>query len=553
MGRRLRVLDPRPDVDELLMKTKLTRRQLLKASLGAAQLGLLGSFGLFGGHARAAGRPEGAPSRLVTIYIQGGWMPIYAFCPLSPQQILERLPEPGTASGEPAFFTPDQVRNLDGTGDAPDPNDPSIQRLRVPHLWDEAGLSAGMGDARSNTAPHMWAYREYDLHQNVSAVHGIDMKTAAHEGAVISAMCGAAGSNYRAPAVHSVVAARLHEEFKDVRPLPAVALGSLAPVPVAMDLSPEGSPTILPNLDTLQYALSERPDVAWEGLRDRTVQDIPDYSNAVTTPIGVNRIERRTLDRLRSISNNAGSASDAYLESMYDMYKGVSTQLARDIISMVEAQNGWENLPHPHWVNSNWTPYGLMHGRGIQSDSGTSYANVFDLALRLMKADVTSAISLGVRGNGNFYFDTHGQGHPDQFLHNRSILDCVGRFLGEMKATMMPDGKSLLDDTLVLVFSEFARTWPNSNTCDHWPITSTLFAGGPVWPNRMIGNYDFEGIPVNGNGPNGASIAIVDEGEVEAKMRPPTSADVVYTALSGMGIHDHFIPGGAGTIQGVFS
>ena len=68
----------------------------------------------------------------------------------------------------------------------------------------------------------------------------------------------------------------------------------------------------------------------------------------------------------------------------------------------------------------------------------------------------------------------------------------------------------------------------------------------------MIGNYDFTDIPLRGTGPNGAAIPIIDEGETEAKQRPPTSADMVYTALAGMGIHNHFIPGGAGTIQGVF-
>ena len=534
------------------MKIKLTRRQMLKASLGVAQMGLLGSFGLLSGRARAEGRPEGAPSRIITLHIQGGWMPVYAFCPLTPEEITTRLPEPREHSGEPCFFTPEQIRNLDGSGDAMDPRDPSLQRLRVPHMWDEAGLSAGMGDARSGTAPHMWAYREYGLHENLNIVHGVDMKTASHEGAVVSAMCGAAGSSYRAPAVHSVVASRLYQEFAGSRPLPAIALGSLAPVPVPLGLAPEGAPTILPNLDALQYSLSERPDTAWKGLRDRQMQDVPDFSNSVTTPIGVNKLEAHVLERMRAIAKNANTPEDAYLESMYDMYSGVSQQLARDVMTMVESQTGWENLPHPHWVNSNWTPYGVMHGRGISSDSGTGYANVFNLALRLMKADVTSAISIGVRGVGNYYFDSHGDGHPDQFLHNRSILDCIGRFLGEMKATQLGDGRTLLDDTLVLVFSEFARTWPTSNTCDHWPITSTIFAGAQTSPNRMIGGYDFSNIHPNGTGPNGAPMAIVDEGETAAKMRPATSADVVYTALAGMGIHGHFIPGGAGTIQGVF-
>lgn len=534
------------------MSQRISRRKILKAGLGLSQLGLLGAFGLLdGSKAYAKPRPDNAPSRILTLYVHGGWMPIYAFCPLTGEQIMTLLPEPTTEAGEPAFFRPADIRNLDGSGDAPDPDDPNISRLRVPHLWDEASLSTGMGDARSGTSPHLWAYREYELHKRMSVVHGVDMKTASHEGGLISAMCGAAGNTYRAPAIHSVVAAKLYEEFKSSRPLPAVALGQ-GPVPVALDLAPFGSPTVLPNLGAVQYALSERPDNAWKGLRNRQIQDVPDFTNAVTTPIGINPMERHTLDRIRSISQNANSASDAYLESMYGMYQSVSQQLSQDVIGMVEAQQGWEHLPHPHWINSGWTPYGIMHGNGIASDSGGNYANVLNLALRMMKADVTSAISIRMQGVGNFYFDNHGDGHAQQFLHNRSTMDCIGRFLGEMQATPMPNGKSLLDDTLVLVFSEFARTWPGSNTCDHWPITSTFFAGGNIIPNRMLGSYDYTGLSPKSTGPNGGPLSVIDEGETAPKMRPVTSADVIYTALASMGIHNHFIPGGVGTIQGLY-
>ena len=67
----------------------------------------------------------------------------------------------------------------------------------------------------------------------------------------------------------------------------------------------------------------------------------------------------------------------------------------------------------------------------------------------------------------------------------------------------------------------------------------------------MVGNYDFTGIPVNGVGPNGAPIPIIEEGETEAMNRPPKSADVIRTALDVLGIDDHFIPGGAGTIEDI--
>ncbi len=532
---------------------KMTRRQMLMASLGAGQLALLSSMGWRGGK-RAHAASGDRPTRLLTLWVDGGWMPAYAFCPLGRQDILDRIPAPSRSSGEPAFFTPEQIRNLDGSGDAPDPLDPAFQRLRVPHLWDEAALSSGAADPRTgqNTAPHMWAYRQYGLHENLSVVHGVDMGTASHEGGLISAMCGAAGASYRAPSIHSVVAQRLYETYFDTRPVPAVALGN-APVPVPLDLAPEGSPTVLSTADALRFAMSERPDLAWEGLRSRVVEDVPDYHGVVASPIGVNAMERHNLDRLRAIAANSNAPTDAFMQSMFEMFSGVSNQLAQDVITAVESQAGWEHLPKPFWIPQSWTPYGMMHGNGISSDSGGGYQTIFDLALKLMKADVTSSISVGLRGLGGFRFDNHGDGHAAQFLYNRSLLDGIGRFLGEMKATPAGDGRSMLDDTLVLVFSEFARTWPTSNTCDHWPITSTIFAGGGVAPNRMIGNYDFTGIPMGGVGPNGAAVSILEEGESEPITRPPKSADVIRTALEGLGIEDHFIPGGAGTIQGVLS
>ncbi|MBL4637057.1 MAG: DUF1501 domain-containing protein [Kofleriaceae bacterium] len=120
-----------------------------------------------------------------------------------------------------------------------------------------------------------------------------------------------------------------------------------------------------------------------------------------------------------------------------------------------------------------------------------------------------------------------------------------------MKATPAPNGNgTLLDDTLVMVFSEFSRTWPNSGTCDHWPITSTVFAGGGITGNRMIGGYDFSGMAANTTGPRGAAVDVIEEGG-DAANRAPRSADIVHTALKILGIDDFFIPGGSAEIVGV--
>jgi hypothetical protein len=106
---------------------------------------------------------------------------------------------------------------------------------------------------------------------------------------------------------------------------------------------------------------------------------------------------------------------------------------------------------------------------------------------------------------------------------------------------------SLLDETLVLIVSEFSRTWPRSNSCDHWPATSVAFVGGGVTPNRMIGRYRIApGAAVSSAGFVGEDVAFSD-----GSRRQPRSADVVHTALRIMGIQDFFIPGGSSEITGV--
>src|SRR5260370_41133119 len=95
---------------------KLSRRLLLKAGLGATQVALLAKFGLWGGRARAAS--ANGPDRLLTLFVPGGWMPSYVFSPLSGPQISRVIPPVQTFGNEHVFYTPAQVSNLDGSGDA---------------------------------------------------------------------------------------------------------------------------------------------------------------------------------------------------------------------------------------------------------------------------------------------------------------------------------------------------------------------------------------------------------------------------------------------------
>ena len=171
------------------------------------------------------------------------------------------------------------------------------------------------------------------------------------------------------------------------------------------------------------------------------------------------------------------------------------------------------------------------------------------MALRLLKSDLTSSVHVSL----NLDFDTHnGLGHAFSCAHGRAQMDLVARFLGELKATPAPGlpGKTMLDDTLVVVLSEFGRSWASPNTGgydlpdNHHPFTSVLYAGGNVAGNRQVGSYDRRGF--------GVPADLVEENG-QPSSRVPRSADAVSTAMRIMGLdfHEFFIPGGYGEVVGL--
>lgn len=530
---------------------KSTRRQLLLAGLGATQLALLDRFGYSPLSSKPARAAEGGPTRLLTIYVPGGWMPVYLFCPLTGSEITKSLPSPKMTYGEPAYYLPEWVKNLDGSGDADAGS--KVQRLRVPVMWDETSLSAGQPDGKIalpgasgvTSVSHGWSWIHHKLWENASVVHGIDQGTATHASGVISALCGAAGADFRAPAVHAVVANALYDAHKEDRALPSVAVGG-APIPQHLDLPARVAPAVLDSTSSVEWLLSERNDKAWGTIKDRTLRPQVDFTGAPIGDIATTAIEEYALKMTRDRRGKSSEGTDAFLASLYDGTQGVSKVLARDVVSILEQTVGLE-----YNLTNYWAPFGDQYpwGSSISSneaDSGATWTDRFDLTLRLLKSNLTSAVSLVCPGINGFYFDTHGTEQGLQFVFVRAVFDIIGRFLGEMKATPIGNGKTLLDDTLVLVISEFARTWPHAQ--DHWPTTSVIFAGGGVAPNKMFGSYDVSAAPQVGY--LGTPIDLIDEGG-DPVTRVPRSADVIHSAYHILGINDFFIPGGSAEVVGL--
>src|SRR5439155_12488733 len=125
------------------------------------------------------------------------------------------------------------------------------------------------------------------------------------------------------------------------------------------------------------------------------------------------------------------------------------------------ATQGVQYTPRPFWAPTTGTHFAVDIGGGQAGDAGDKYARNFNSVLQLLKSDVTSSVGVICEGTNQFNFDTHpANGHLPHFTEVRGAFEAAGRLLGEMKATPIGSGRTLLDDTLVLLVSEFARTWP---------------------------------------------------------------------------------------------
>jgi len=112
-------------------------------------------------------------------------------------------------------------------------------------------------------------------------------------------------------------------------------------------------------------------------------------------------------------------------------------------------------------------------------------ANQVDLALDALEQDITQSVMLNTR----LGWDTHDT-NTDQGALYETTFGALTTLLDEM--TIRPGreaGSKMIDDTVVVCFSEFSRT-PKLNENqgkDHWPITSAIVMGAGVKGGRSFG------------------------------------------------------------------
>jgi hypothetical protein len=526
---------------------KLSRRKLFEAGLGVGQVALLERFGL--GEARAQ-TMMGKPTKLLAIWLDGGLHWETFFCPLSAAGITKFIPAP-SGGLIPWGYAPAQVEHFDRT--AVDLNEPGPRRKwRGPIFWDWTNPGAATGAVANSGGMqqhrpygYSWADPAYRLYSRSAVLMGADQGTASHFSGIVAGLCGVAGANFRAPSVQAVVAAAMAKRFPD-RAIPNVTISGVSPA--SLNLPSIAAPTVVTNDASVEPTLSDRRDGSWKGLRARTMQ--PDVffdgsSGMGTLPLTT--ADAYALSATRSRKGSSSPGTDALLETLYDTYKGASRTVARDILSILSGVRGYEHLATRDMrYPTNWT---ACIGSADSCGSGASLAN-YDFALKLLKSNLVTSVSLRATSISNFSFDTHSSNGPQIHTnHLRIAFEGIGRLLLEMSLTPGAEaGKTLLDETLVYVFSDFGRTFPKSGS-DHHPATCAILSGGSIIGNQMVGGYD----ETQNGSPMGVPVPLIEE-TGDAVTREPKSQDIAATVLHAFGLEsgkDYFIPGGYGHFDGV--
>ena len=112
-------------------------------------------------------------------------------------------------------------------------------------------------------------------------------------------------------------------------------------------------------------------------------------------------------------------------------------------------------------------------------------SNQVELALDAMQRDICQSVMLNTR----LAWDTHDTNTDQQGMHETTFAGLTQLLDGLAARPGMQAGTTMLDDTVVVCFSEFSRT-PKLNANmgkDHWPVANAVVMGGGVKGGRSYG------------------------------------------------------------------
>ncbi|MCC6623617.1 MAG: DUF1501 domain-containing protein [Deltaproteobacteria bacterium] len=119
-----------------------------------------------------------------------------------------------------------------------------------------------------------------------------------------------------------------------------------------------------------------------------------------------------------------------------------------------------------------------------------SFGGQIDVAVEALARGVARCVTVSPPVS----WDTHTDSDNQQSQLWELLFAGLARVMGRLSAAASPAGENrkLLDDVVVVVLSEMART-PQLNADqgrDHWPWTSALVIGDGITGGRVVGGYD---------------------------------------------------------------
>ena len=160
--------------------------------------------------------------------------------------------------------------------------------------------------------------------------------------------------------------------------------------------------------------------------------------------------------------------------------------------------------------------------------SGNTFADQSKIAVQALSIGVSRCVTIATPGGSAFAWDSHTQNDATQSPLWDGMFSGLSELLALLQATPgSASGKTLADETIVVVLSEMGRT-PLLNGFsgkDHWPYTSAMLIGSGLRGSRVVGGFDdhYQGVGI-------------DPATAGAGTEPLTSASIGATLLAAAGI-----------------
>jgi uncharacterized protein (DUF1501 family) len=128
--------------------------------------------------------------------------------------------------------------------------------------------------------------------------------------------------------------------------------------------------------------------------------------------------------------------------------------------------------------------------QGVRGGFGTrgrvlALTNQVELALDAIEGGISQSVMLNTR----LGWDTHDNNTDQAGLHETTFAGLMALLDGLAARPGRQTGTKMIDDTVVVCYSEFSRT-PKLNAAmgkDHWPVTSALVMGANIKGGRAYG------------------------------------------------------------------